>query len=194
VIVVVFGPPAGGKGTQSALIAERFAYPHISTGDILRSHQERRTALGDVVTPIMSRGDLVPDHIITHVTDERLSESDALVGAVLDGVPRTAEQARLLDELLAKRGVSVDFVITLDVPEPILRERARHRNEIDHRVDDAESAFEHRLEKYRVARGPLIEHYSRLGGRNAVIDGTGTVDEVAGRIAGLLALDRATKG
>ncbi|MFN2568481.1 MAG: adenylate kinase [Candidatus Dormibacteria bacterium] len=186
-IIVVFGPPAGGKGTQATRLAERFGYPHISTGDILRHEQQQGTELGRQVTPIMAAGDLVPDSIITRLTDMRLGLPDAAQGAVLDGVPRTAAQAEDLDAILAHRGAQVDLVLTLDVPEDILRERARHRGEIDHRIDDRASAFAHRLDKYAIARASLIEHYVQQGTRTEEIDGTGSIDDVADRIAGLFA-------
>jgi len=187
VIIVVFGPPAGGKGTQATRLAERFGSPHISTGDILRHEQQQGTELGRLVTPIMAAGDLVPDDIITRLTDMRLGLPDAAKGAVLDGVPRTAAQARELDALLERRGASVDLVLTLDVPAATLRERASHRGEIDHRVDDRAAAFAHRLEKYAVSRAPLIAHYVERGARTVVIDGSGSIDDVAERIDGLFA-------
>lgn len=186
-IIVVFGPPAGGKGTQATRLAERFGYPHISTGDILRHEQKQGSELGRLVTPIMAAGDLVPDHIITALTDMRLGLPDAAQGAVLDGVPRTAAQARELDTLLERRGAQVDLVLTLDVPEGTLRERARLRGEADHRIDDRARAFAHRLEKYAASRAPLIEHYRQRGTRTGEIDGSGAVEEVAARIAGLVA-------
>jgi len=119
VIIVVFGPPAGGKGTQATRLAERFGSPHISTGDILRHEQQQGTELGRLVTPIMAAGDLVPDDIITRLTDMRLGLPDAAKGAVLDGVPRTAAQARELDALLERRGASVDLVLTGAAHRPL---------------------------------------------------------------------------
>jgi len=135
----------------------------------------------------MAAGDLVPDDIITRLTDMRLGLPDAAQGAVLDGVPRTAAQARELDAILDRRDASVDLVLTLDVAAATLRERASIRGEIDHRVDDRAAAFAHRLEKYAVARAPLIAHYVDRGTRTVVIDGSGTPDEVAARITGLFA-------
>lgn len=186
-IIVIFGPPASGKGTQAVRLSERFGYPHISTGDMLRWEQEHGSELGRRVAPIMAAGDLVPDDIITTLTDARLALPDAARGAVLDGVPRTAGQARALDELLRRRSGRVDLVLTVAVPEDVLRDRARHRGEIDHRVDDADAAFMHRLDTYAAAREPLMRYYEGVGTRIEEVDGVGSVDAVAARIAGLFA-------
>src|ERR1700732_3207237 len=113
-IVVVFGPPGSGKGTQAALVAKRTGMPHVATGDILRAETAKGSPLGREVEPIMRAGHLVPDDLVVRVIEARLAEPDAASGAILDGFPRTVPQAVALDEMLARNGRQVDVVVALN--------------------------------------------------------------------------------
>src|SRR5258706_9219750 len=122
-ITILFGPPGGGKGTQAHFITERFALPHVSTGEMLRNEASKGTPLGNEVAPIMAAGDLVPDELVVRVIESRLAEPDAKLGVLLDGFPRTRPQAEALDAMLRRVGKQIDLVLYLDVPEPVLIER-----------------------------------------------------------------------
>jgi adenylate kinase len=205
---VLFGAPGVGKGTQAAEIQRRAGLLHISTGDMLRQAMKDGSPLGTRVRDVVERGDLVPDALIGEIMEERLSRPDARAGFLLDGFPRTAAQADLLDRLLAARGQSLDGVINLDVPEGEILERLTGRRvcgacgatyhvrfnrprvegvcdacggALSQRPDDREEAIVERLRAYRRQTRPLVERYGRAGLLRTV-DGRGTPDEVYGRI------------
>ncbi|MBV8528287.1 MAG: nucleoside monophosphate kinase, partial [Candidatus Dormibacteraeota bacterium] len=122
-IVVLFGPPGSGKGTQAQRVASRLGVPHIATGDILRAEVARGSALGREAEPIMQSGNLVSDDLIVRVIQARLAQPDAGTGALLDGFPRTVPQAIALDSMLAREHRRVDIVVSLQVDDDELRER-----------------------------------------------------------------------
>ena len=185
-IVVLFGPPGSGKGTQAQRVAGRIGVPHIATGDILRTEVAKGTPLGNEVEPIMRSGKLVSDDLIVRVIESRLNDPDAEPGALLDGFPRTLAQARALDEMLAGNTQRVDVVVSLLVPDETLRERMRKRAAAEGRADDAPETFERRLEVYRAETEPVLGYYRTAGVRIDDVDGVGTIDEVTERIAAAL--------
>jgi adenylate kinase len=158
VSLIFLGPPGAGKGTQAALLANRLAVPHISTGDILRNSVAQQTDLGVKAQSYMDRGELVPDELIINMVRDRISQPDAADGWILDGFPRNVSQAKFLNELLDKVGHSYDLVVNLDVPDEILVSRLLQRG----RKDDSEDVIRHRLEVYRNQTEPLISFYSSL--------------------------------
>jgi adenylate kinase len=156
-ILVLIGPPGCGKGTQAARVALAWRVPHISTGDILRRAVASGSMLGDAVRDAMSRGDLVSDEIITDLVAERLADLDATAGFVLDGFPRTVEQAYALDVLMEDRGPLA--VVELTVPDEELIQRLSRRRAIEARMDDDEAVVRERLAVYRKATQPVLDFY-----------------------------------
>ena len=181
-IGIIFGPPGSGKGTQASQIEKEFHLVHLSTGDILRSEVKRGSEIGKEVARIMAAGDLVPDDVIVRIVRKRLPESEVGEGVLLDGFPRTLEQARALDEMLASEGHQVDFVIALDVPEDVLVERILHRAAIEGRADDTREAIAERMHEYHKLTEAVLDYYRRRGVRVIEVDGLGDPDAVFERI------------
>ena len=186
-IVVLFGPPGSGKGTQAGRVAGHLGIPHIATGDMLRAEVARGSALGREAGPLMSSGLLVPDELIVRMIGARLSEPDAKGGAILDGFPRTVPQARALDAMLLGRSLRVDVVVSLRVPEEELRRRILERAKIEGRADDTPEAFDERLRTYRGETAPVLGYYRGTGTRIVEVDGTGEIETVTRRIGAAIA-------
>jgi len=187
-IGIIFGPPGSGKGTQASQIEREFHLVHLSTGDILRSEVKRGSEIGKEVARIMAAGDLVPDDVIVRIVRQRLPESEVGAGVLLDGFPRTLEQARALDEMLASEGHRVDFVVALDVPEEVLVERILHRAAIEGRPDDTREAIAERMHEYHKLTEAVLDYYRRRGVRVIEVDGMGGPDEVFERIRGAIGI------
>lgn len=179
--ILLLGAPGGGKGTQAKLLADRLSIPAISTGDILRDAVRRGTPLGRRVQAVMERGDLVPDATMIELVGERLAAPDARKGFILDGFPRTVEQALALESQLSGNERGVSAVISLSVPEPVLVERLRGRSGAENRADDSPEAVRERLRIYREKTEPLVRFF-RDRGLLAEVDGVGEISEIAGRI------------
>ncbi|HEV8232180.1 MAG TPA: adenylate kinase [Thermoanaerobaculia bacterium] len=184
--VIFLGPPGSGKGTQAKLLAERLEIPAISTGDMLREAVRQGTALGRRAQAIMEAGELVPDDLVIDLARDRIAAPDARRGFLLDGFPRTTEQARALDRLLKGNGEALNAVINLLVPEKTLTERMLGRAALEGRSDDRPETVAERLRVYREKTAPLVEHY-RAAGILKDVDGSGEIFEVAGRIDRALA-------
>ena len=178
---VFFGPPGSGKGTQASRLAASMGIPQISTGDLLRDHVKRGTALGAIARPIMESGALVPDDLVTKMLKERLARPDAAGGALFDGYPRTVTQAESLDKLLKESGESVDAVLFIDVPDQPIIDRLVKRAAVEGRADDTPATISERLRVYREKTEPLAQRYRRAGILVA-IDGNRPVDEVAAAV------------
>ncbi len=173
--LVIFGRQGAGKGTQCLRLSERYGVPHVSTGDMLRAAAEAGTPFGLKAKEIMEAGDLVPDDVMFGLVEERLAQPDAEGGVLLDGFPRTAEQAAALDRILGDDPLLA--AINLEVPEEIVIERMLARG----REDDTEEAIRRRLDLYLDQTAPLLAHYDGLG-LLVEVDGVGTEDEVAERL------------
>jgi adenylate kinase len=190
VIIVFFGPPGTGKGTQAARLAEITKRPHISTGAMLREAVDQDTPLGREAAPIMASGQLVSDDLMVRIIASRLAQPDAQAGVILDGFPRTVPQAEALDAMLTGLGKAIGVVLTLEVPEDVLRERILKRAEIDGRADDTAEAFAERMRVYQDETEPVIGYYRKNGTRLELIDGVGTMDDVSRRVVDVIgALD-----
>jgi adenylate kinase len=180
------GPPGAGKGTQAAKLVERYDIPHVSTGDIFRGALQERTPLGLEAKRYMDVGALVPDQVTVGITRERLAKSDCIGGFILDGFPRTLQQAQALDQMLAKMGIRLNKVVNIAVPDQELIPRLTGRRicqscgatyhmefrppaqqnvcdrcggELYQRTDDQEETVRERLEVYRLQTQPLIQYY-----------------------------------
>jgi adenylate kinase len=188
VIGVIFGPPGSGKGTQAARIEREFQLKHLSTGEILRAEVAHGSEVGKDVARIMAAGDLVPDEVIVTIVRKRLPAAEAGRGVLLDGFPRTLEQARALDEMLSSEGHRVDFVIALEVPEEELVDRILHRAAKEGRPDDTREAIEERMREYHKLTEAVLDHYRKHGVPVKVVIGTGDPDEVFERIRGAIGI------
>lgn len=190
-MVVLFGPPGSGKGTQAQRVATRLGVPHIATGDILRAEVARGSALGREAEPIMASGNLIPDDLVVRVIEARLNEPDARRGALLDGFPRTVPQAQALDAMLQRTSRAVDVVLALRVSDNELRRRVQHRAEVEGRADDSMEAFAERLRVFRTDTAPVLDYYRAAGTSIVEVDGVGDIDAVTERIAKALTPDGA---
>jgi len=175
------GPPGAGKGTHAGTLASEVAVPAISTGDIFRAHVAAGSELGRTAQQYVDSGAYVPDEVTNAMIRERLAEEDARSGFLLDGYPRTLDQAAVLDDLLAAQGRDLTAVIVLQVDRESLVQRLLRRAELQGRSDDSEDVIRRRLEIYAEQTVPLVTLY---GGRNLVheIDGNGDIEDVRRRI------------
>ncbi|MCZ6568583.1 MAG: adenylate kinase [Deltaproteobacteria bacterium] len=175
--LILTGPPGAGKGTQAKLLAKRLGIPQIATGDILREAVASGSELGQRVKAIMERGELVPDEVVIEIVEERLAREDCVPGFILDGFPRTREQAEALERLLGRARREAVRVVSLVVPDQVLRQRILERGQ--GRADDSEETIATRLEVYRQQTAPVLDYFrSRL----LEIDGIGSVGEINSRI------------
>ena len=184
--LVLFGPPAAGKGTQAKrLVAER-GMVQLSTGDMLRAARTSGSELGLRVAGIMDRGELVSDGIVIDLIEEALPAAEAKGGAIFDGFPRTVAQAEALDHLLAGRGSQIDLVIRLRVDDEALMRRIAGRFAAEGRADDNPEAFKVRLDAYNRQTAPLLPFYESQG-KLIEIDGMASIEAVAAQIDKALA-------
>lgn len=183
--IILFGPPGAGKGTQADFIREKYGVEHISTGDVLREAIRNGTEVGLSAKSFMDRGELVPDEVVTEIIRQKLSGLGPK-GFMLDGFPRTVEQARSLDEILSGLGVGIDAVVFLEVPDAEVVKRITNRQKLEGRSDDAEDVIRNRLRVYKEQTSPLEDFYG-VAGVLRKVEGTGEIEEIAGRIDGILA-------
>ncbi len=185
--VVLLGPPGAGKGTQALLIAERYAIPHISTGEMLREQVAQQSPLGMQVKATLDRGELVADELIMQIVQERLGRQDCARGFLLDGIPRTLQQSEMLDAILARMSCQLTHVVQIAVPQQVIMERIRHRGGVAQvaRSDDSAEVAAHRFQVYLTQTAPLATYYKEQGCLREV-DGVGTVDEVFERVCAVL--------
>jgi len=183
--LLIMGPPGAGKGTQAVGLAERIGGAHISTGDMFRDNIARGTELGRLAQEYTAAGKYVPDSVTNDMVRARLAESDAQ-SFVLDGYPRTADQVDELDDILASMGAKLDGVIALVVDDrEELVQRMIKRAETSGRADDTEEVIRHRQDVYDEETAALVPIYRDHGILHEV-DGMGTIDEVAARIAAVV--------
>src|SRR5215212_8895190 len=189
--IVLLGPPGAGKGTQAAQIACRFGAPHIATGDIFRANVVEGTELGRAAQEYMDLGDLVPDEVVIAMVMERLASDDCPAGFVLDGFPRTVNQAEALDRQLVDLGTPLHAVLCFEADEEELLRRLAGRAAAQHRADDAEQTIRHRLEVFAIKTRPLIDYYRH---RRLLInvDAIGPIEVVTKRILAAIEGNRRT--
>lgn len=181
--LVLFGPPGAGKGTQAGLLAEARGIAHLSTGDMLRAAVAAGTPVGQRAGEIMDRGDLVSDDVIVEIIAERIDQPDCANGFILDGFPRTLEQAEALDRLLGERALALDAVVEIAVDEAILIDRidTRARETGGVRADDTTETLKTRLAVYHRQTEPVSAYYRERGALRTV-DGMNSVEDVADAI------------
>ncbi|HWF28237.1 MAG TPA: adenylate kinase [Mycobacterium sp.] len=172
--VVLLGPPGAGKGTQAEKLAEKLGIPQISTGELFRRNIDNGTKLGLEAKRYLDAGDLVPSELTNQLVDDRLNNPDTAKGFILDGYPRSLEQAKALHEMLERRGTDIDAVVEFRVSEDELLQRLKGRG----RADDTDDVILNRMKVYRDETAPLLEYYS---GELKTVDAVGTVDEVFAR-------------
>lgn len=206
--LVMLGPPGAGKGTQAALLAERIGTPHVATGDLFRAALKNETELGLTAKSYMERGELVPDEVTIAMVRERLEESDCDGGVLLDGFPRTIEQAEALEGLLTDQGKTVDRALFIDADEDELVRRLSSRwtcrncqavynvisnppieegkcdmcgGELYQRSDDVPETVRNRIRVYWQQTSPLIDYY-RDEGLLITIKSEGGIERVQEKI------------
>jgi adenylate kinase len=206
--VVLLGPPGAGKGTQAKLLEQEFGAVQISTGDILRKAVADQTPLGKQAGDYLKRGALVPDDVIINLIAERLQQNDCANGFVLDGFPRTIPQAESLDVILKKLALSLNCVLSVQVPREVIIERLAGRRtckkcgalshvvfepqkqpgvcdrcggELFQRDDDREETIANRLTVYEAQTAPLVDYYRRQGALRE-IDGVGSIGDIRARV------------
>lgn len=184
--LILFGPPAAGKGTQAKRLVSGRGMVQLSTGDMLRAARTSGSELGNRVAAVMDSGTLVSDEIVIALIEERLPEAEAAGGAIFDGFPRTLAQAKALDEMLAGRGVAIDLVIRLKVDDSALVERIGKRFAAEGRSDDNPEVFVTRLAAYNEQTAPLLPYYKEQG-KLVELDGMASVETVAAAIDAALA-------
>ena len=210
--IILMGPPGAGKGTQAANLVKRYGILHISTGDMFREAVKEGTPLGKEAKSYMDAGKLVPDEVMIGIVRERLSKPDCKKGFILDGFPRTVEQADALNEILADNGLKLTGVLNINVPAADLIERAVGRRICKNcghsfhvkfnptkvegvcddcggttyqRADDSEETMKSRLSVYESSTRPLIEYYKKAGVYKE-IDGRQDIAKVEADLAAVL--------
>jgi adenylate kinase len=211
--LILFGPPGAGKGTQAERLRKDFELPYIATGDMLRANVKEQTELGKQAKAYMDAGDLVPDELILAMAADRLNADDAQDGFILDGFPRTIEQAQALEKQLSDMGRRVTAALLIDVPdEEVIRRlsgrrmcvKAGHSYHVEfdppkhdgvcdqdgsrlvQREDDKPEVIENRLRVYHDKTKPLVDYYDQLGLMRR-IDGTREPADVHGHIRAVIA-------
>jgi len=179
--LLLMGPPGAGKGTQAKGVADHFGIPAISTGDIFRANVTEGTPLGVEAKSYMDKGEYVPDTVTNLMVRNRIDESDAAPGFLLDGYPRTLAQVEELDGMVKHTGHSLDAVVVITADQEELIARLLQRAQTEGRADDTEDVIRRRQELYLEETEPLIAVYKQRGLVHEV-DGMGEVEDVTKRI------------
>lgn len=175
--IVIFGAPGCGKGTQSAMLIDRYGFEHISTGNVLRNEIKNGTELGATAKSYIDKGNLIPDELMVRILADVYDKAGNVSGVIFDGFPRTIPQAEALEQMLKERGGKVDIMLELDVPQEELVKRLIERGKVSGRADDNEETIKKRLEIYNTQTKPLIEWYKQKGVYEH-IHGVGELDKI----------------
>jgi adenylate kinase len=187
--IVIFGPPGAGKGTQAKRLEQEYNFKQLSTGDMLRAEIAAESELGERVKSILDAGELVSDDIMVQMIANRIRQTDCAEGFILDGFPRTLEQAKALDKMLENKGTHIDHVLVLTVDEDALFTRIAKRAEETGgaRSDDNEDILRDRLNVYRNQTAPILPYYDETKNVHR-IDGMQSINTVATEIDKALGL------
>lgn len=181
--IVLYGGPGSGKGTQSARLIDEFGLHHISTGEVLRDHIEKKTELGKTAAEYIENGQLIPDELMISILEDVLDkEAEGKRGVIFDGFPRTLPQAEALTEMLRRRGSDLHAVIGLEVPEEELIDRLLNRGKESGRSDDNLETIKKRLDVYHNQTAPLKDYYNKEN-KYIPINGSGEIDKIFETIA-----------
>ena len=184
--IVLFGKPGAGKGTQADFLKIKYNLYHISTGDLFRFNISNKTSLGNLAKTYMDNGDLVPDEVTIEMLKECVESNFKSEGFIFDGFPRTISQAKVLDEFLGEKSVSISAMISLEVDEEILIKRLIDRGKIGGRIDDMnESKIRNRFREYNMKTSILQDYYKKQN-KFYGISGVGTIEEINSRLTRLI--------
>ena len=212
--VIFIAPPAGGKGTVSVMVKEKYNIPHISTGDLLRGATNANDERANLIKEMQAKGEFVPDSIVLEILKERISQEDCMNGYILDGFPRNIEQANAYENILKELNRDLGVVILLDVDKDLAAKRIANRwscptcgavynainpelkpkvegkcdkcgSDLTHRSDDNEETYEKRYNEYMLKTSPLIDYYKNKG-ILYVIDASISKDDTFEKVVGIL--------
>lgn len=178
--IILFGPPGSGKGTQAAILKEKYGLEHISTGDLLREERTQKTPLGLEAQRFMEQGLLVPDAVVIGMIGNKLDEKLSQVnGFIFDGFPRTVAQAQALDQLLADKHTAIKGVLALQVSEDELLKRLLQRGLTSGREDDRNAeVIRKRISVYNDSTIPVLDHYGTMG-KSLCVKGEGSIEDIS---------------
>ncbi len=181
--IVLFGPPGAGKGTQAALLKEKYNLVHISTGDVFRFNIKNETELGILAKKYIDEGELVPDEVTINMLKAEVNKNAEANGFIFDGFPRTEDQAKALDKFLAEKNERINGMVALEVPEDLLVERILERGKTSGRSDDTdEDKIRNRFNEYNTKTAILKDFYTTQGNFYGV-DGVGSIEDITKRLA-----------
>lgn len=184
---ILFGPPGAGKGTHASAIAEKYNLKHLSTGELLRAEIAAGTELGKQAKSLIEAGALVPDSVVEGMIETAFDTIKGFDGFLLDGFPRNISQAEDLDKILSKRGEQVTAVVSIMIPDELIRKRIAHRAAIEGRADDAsDETITNRIKTYHTQTEPLIDFYKKHGKYGEVTADGAEIEENRARVLSLM--------
>ena len=186
-ILIFFGPPGAGKGTQAAFLSKKLNIPHLSTGDILRKKLSDSDSLSIKLKKFIDEGNLVPDAVLNEIISERLSNQDCITGFILDGYPRTEKQKDYLSFFLENKNLGIDDIFELKIEEEKIIKRISFRSKVENREDDKEEIVRIRITKYLKETKPLSDYYKKKYPFNYhEISGDQEIQKISEDILGIL--------